>query len=237
VRPILRCFGMFLRQISKDSMLYAVLAAPLLAACMFRFGVPYAEALMCGYFNKTAILGDYYLLFDLFLAVMTPYIFCFVSSMVMLTERDENTASYMAVTPVGKRGYVLSRLLLPALLSIPASLIILIFFSLTKWSAPMLLITCTLSSLLSVGVSLLIVAFSHNRVEGMAMAKLAGAILLGLPVPFFLFSGVKYLFSVLPSFWIAELCAERNYLFIIPALLTSLLWIWALYERFERKLS
>jgi fluoroquinolone transport system permease protein len=104
---------MFLRQISKDSMLYAVLAAPLLAGCAFRFGVPAAESALCGYFGEASILSGYYLLFDLFLAVMTPYIICFVSSLVMLAEYDENMSAYLAVTPVGKRGYILSRLVFP----------------------------------------------------------------------------------------------------------------------------
>ncbi len=237
MRPLMRCFGMFLRQISKDGMLYAALAAPLLAGCAFRFGVPAAEAVLCRYFGRTAILSEYYLLFDLFLAVMTPYIICFVSSLVMLTEYDENMTSYMAVTPVGKRGYIVSRLIFPAVISIFASAIIMSFFSLTVWPLPALLLTCALSSLLSVAVSLLLVSFSHNRVEGMALGKLSGVILLGLPVPFFLLSGVSYLFSILPSFWIAKLCIEENYLYSIPALLTSFLWMRVLYGRFAKKLS
>ena len=228
---------MFLTQISKDSMLYAVLAAPLLAGCAFRFGVPAAEAALCKYFGAMSVLSGYYLLFDLFLAVMTPYIICFVSALVMLTEYDENMAVYRAVPPVGKLGYITSRLVFPAAISIFASAAVMSFFSLTAWTLPALLVTCTLSSLLGVAISLLVVAFSHNRVEGMALAKLSGIVLLGLPAPFFLSSGIQYLFSVLPSFWIAKLCIDGNYLLAVLALLISFLWILALYGRFEKKLS
>ncbi len=238
MKPLFRSFSMFLRQVSKDSMLYAILAAPLLAGCAFRFGVPAAEAALCRHFGEVSILSGYYLLFDLFLCAMTPYIICFVSSMIMLAEYDENMAVYMSVTPVGKRGYIISRLGFPAAISILVSAVVMNFFSLTTWALPDLLITCTLSSLLSIAVSLLIVAFSHNRVEGMALAKLSGIILLGLPVPFFLFSGVQYLFSLLPSFWIAKLCIDGDYLLAMPpALLTSFLWIYGLYGRFAEKLS
>jgi fluoroquinolone transport system permease protein len=228
---------MFYRQIAKDGMLYAVLAAPLLAGCAFRFGIPAAEAVLCGYLGRETILSGYYLLFDLFLAVMTPYIVCFVSALVMLTEYDENLTAYMAVTPVGKRGYIVSRLVFPSAVSAFASALLVSLFSLTVWTAPALLITCALSSLLSIAVALLLVSFSHNRVEGMALGKLAGIILLGLPVPFFLLSGAQYLFSVFPSFWIAKLCVEGNALFLLPALFTTFLWTWALYGRFIRKLS
>ncbi|MHB8126552.1 MAG: ABC transporter permease [Desulfitobacteriaceae bacterium] len=237
MKPLLYSFRMFIRQIAKDSMLYAVCIAPLLAASFFRFGIPYLESLLCGYFERPFILSGYYLLFDLYLAVLTPFMFGFASSMVILTEYDENIVSYMAVTPVGKKGYIVSRLVFPALISFLVSVILMSFFSLTKWPLLMKLITCMLTSSLSIPVSLLIVSFSHNRVEGMALAKLSGIILLGLPVPFFLFSGVQYLFSILPSFWIAKFCREDNLLFLIPALLTLFGWLWFMYGRFEKKLA
>ena len=228
---------MFLRQISKDSMLYAVIAAPLLAGCFFRFAIPQIESLLCNYFGKAAILSEYYLLFDLFLAVLTPYMLCFASSMVILTEYDENMVSYMAVTPVEKRGYIVSRLVLPVAVSLFLSVALMALFSLTQWSIERMLLVCFLSGILSVTEALMVVSFSRNRVEGMALAKLTGILMLGLPVPFFLFSGIQYLFSVLPSFWIAKLFKEGNYLLILPALFTSAVWSWLLYGRFEKKLS
>jgi len=237
MRPVMKSFGMFLRQIAGDSMLYLVLAAPILAGCAFHFGVPALETLLCNVFSEAAILSDYYLLFDLFLALMTPYLFCFVSSMVMLSEYDENMACYLAVTPIGKRGYVVSRLFMPAAVSVIASVLIMRFFTLCDWTWLNMILASILGGMLSVPVALLVVAFSHNRVEGMALAKLAGVILLGLPVPFFIGGGAQYLFSVLPSFWIAKLVLGGNYLLLVPAVGASLLWIWALYRKFERKMG
>ncbi|MEA5039881.1 MAG: ABC transporter permease [Clostridiaceae bacterium] len=236
MKPLLSCFRMFLRQITKDRMLYAVLAAPLLAACFFRFGIPKIEILLCGYFRAAEVLSDYYLLFDLFLAALTPYMLCFASSMVLLTEMDEHTAGYMAVTPVGKRGYIVSRLIFPAAISALASFFLLHFFSLTCWSALSAFLVCLLTALLGVAVSLLLVAFSHNWVEGMALAKLSGLLMLGLPAPFFLFSRAQYLLAPLPSFWIAKLCTGGTLLPVLLALLTSFFWIWVLYIRFADKL-
>lgn len=237
MKPLFRCFGMFIRQISRDSMLYAASLAPILAAVFFRFGIPYIESLLCVYFNKVSILADYYLLFDLFLAVLTPFMICFASSMVILTEYDENMTSYMAVTPVGKKGYLVSRLVFPAIISFFVSVILLLCFSLTTWSLVLLLTVCMLTCVLSVAVSLLLVSFSHNRVEGMAISKLSGIILMGLPIPFFLFSKVQYIFSILPSFWISKLCKDDNLWFLFPALLTSFIWMRLLYGVFKRKLS
>jgi len=233
--PVLRSFSVFIRQILRDNMLFAVCAAPLLAAVVFRFCVPAAESLLCAQLGQAAVLKGYYLLFDLCLCVITPYLFCFASAMVMLTEYDENMTAYMAVTPVGKRGYITSRLVLPAAISFFASALLLAGFSLTAWQPLTMLTACLLSGLMSVALALMLFAFSHNRVEGMAMAKLSGLVLLGLPVPFFLTSGLQYLFAPLPSFWLAKLCVTQSGWFLLPGLGTSLIWIAVLYKRFERK--
>ncbi|MEA4847347.1 MAG: ABC transporter permease [Clostridiaceae bacterium] len=237
MKPLLRSFSMFVRQIFKDSMLAAVCAATVLTAFFIRFGIPETENLLCGYFGKEAILKDYYLLFDLLLALITPYMLCFASAMMMLTEYDENMTGYLAVTPVGKRGYILSRLVFPAGIAFAVSIIIMKWFSLTVWSNGMILLASLMTCIASVAVAMLLFAFSHNRVEGMAVGKLSGLLMLGLPVPFFLPANVQYLFSPLPSFWIAKLCMMQNIIFLLPALVSSLIWIWFLYRKFNRKIA
>jgi len=237
MRAIQKSFGLFLRQIADDGMLCMVLAAPLLAGSAFRFGVPALETLLCKTFGEASVLADYYLLFDLFLVVMTPYLFCFVSSMVMLSEYDDNTAAYLAVTPLGRRGYIVSRLVLPALLAAVVTVPVMKFFALASWSVGGLLLAGLLGGALSVPVCLLVVAFSHNRVEGMALAKIAGVILLGLPVPFFLKGGAQYLFSPLPSFWIAKVFTGGGVFPLAVSLAASALWTLTLYRAFARKFT
>lgn len=161
---------------------------------------------------------------------------CFASTMVMLTERDENMAGYMAVTPVGKRGYLLSRLVFPGAIAFFYLLLLTYFFALTDWNLMLLLAVSLLMILSSAAAMLLIVSFSRNRVEGMAMAKMASLIFLGSVVPFFVLSDAQYLAAFLPSFWAAKLCMEGNSLLVPPALAISFAWIGVLGRKFERKL-
>ncbi len=237
MRPLYYSFALFVRQIWKDSMLITACMAAVLSAFFFRFGIPALETALCAYLQKGAILLDYYLLFDLFLAFVTPYMFCFASAMMMLTEYDENMANYLAVTPVGKMGYIVSRLVFPAIIAFLVSLGFLRLFSLTPWNFFMALSACALTALMSIAVALLLFSYSHNRVEGMAMAKLSGLLLLGLMVPFFLSSNAQYLFSLLPSFWIAKYILEQDALLLIPALVSTLIFLWALYRKFIRKIA
>lgn len=234
--PLLRSFALFIKQVLKDSMLAAVCAATILTAFFVRFGVPEIEAFLCSYFRTSSVLGNYYLLFDLLLALISPYMLCFASSMMMLTEYDENMTSYLSVTPVGKRGYILSRLAFPCIIAFILSVVLIQGFSLTAWSMGTTLIVALLTCTCSMAVALLLFVFSHNRVEGMAVAKLSGLLMLGLPVPFFITSDIQYLFALLPSFWTAKFAVSSHIIFTVPALLSSLIWIQFLYKRFEQKL-
>jgi len=236
VKPLFSSFGIFIRQIARDNMLWAVCLAPILTALLFRFGLPYGEALLCAYFQRQAILADYYLLFDLWLCLTPSYMLCFASAMVMLTERDENMAGYMAVTPVGKRGYILSRTAFPGVVSFFFSLILTYFFALTRWKLLLLSAVSLLMCLSGTAAALFIFSFSRNRVEGMAMAKMASLIFLSLGVPFFVSSDAQYFAAFLPSFWAAKLAMEENVLHMLPALAVSFVWIGWLGRRFMWKL-
>ena len=217
-------------------MLYMLCFLPFLVAVLFRFGIPFAEIQLRAVLRADAVLSPYYLLFDLFLAVFTPYFLTFVSAMVMLSEVDENLTIYLAVTPIRKKGYIVSRLMYPALLSVLISAVLLSLCSLMEWTALHVLLASLLSALMCIPVAMLIVTFSHNRVEGLALAKLAGLLLFGLPIPFFLTNGLDYLFSWLPSFWVAKLFTAQNSWSVLPSVLVPMAWIWLLYRRFERKL-
>ena len=218
-------------------MLFAVALAPLLTALLFHFGLPAAENALCTWFGKEAILATYYLLFDLILCFMAPFMFSMAAAFVMLDEYDDAIASYLAVTPVGKRGYIFSRLWMPVFLAFLVSLILMRFFSLTEWRWVLLLPVCALTAAMSVLLSLLLFSFSKNRVEGMAMAKLSGLLMLGLAVPFFWESNTIYLFSPLPTLWIGMFATQGGISFAAAALVLSCIWLAVLYRRFERKLS
>jgi len=158
--------------------------------------------------------------------------FCFVSALVVLTERDENMLIYTAVTPIGKTGYIFSRLGLPMIISIPISLILLFTFKLTTWSFLMAILISLSSGLMSVAIALFIISFSHNRVEGIAMGKLAGLLLIGLFIPFFMIDNSQYLFSIFPSFWIAKLVIDINIWYFIAYLVSISFILYVLYHRF-----
>ncbi len=236
-KALIMAFRQFIVQIYKDAMLILLMLAPILCGLFFRFGIPYGQSLIEKYLSIKEIFVPYYLLFDLFLGCMTPLLYCFAAAYVILGEIDDGISGYLSVTPLGKKGYLISRLGFPAVMSFFISILMLSVFRLSDITFLNMIGIALIAALLGILEALLVVSVSGNRVEGMAVSKLSGLFFLGLPVPFFVKGGVKYLLFFLPSLWTAEYAIEQELLYLIIGIAVSLLWIVLLYRRFERKIK
>jgi fluoroquinolone transport system permease protein len=235
-KALFNAFAQYLVQIFKDAILILLCIAPILAGAFFKYGIPVIQELLAKYLNLPGLLTPYYLLFDLLLGSLTPVLYCFAAAYVILGEIDDGISKYFAVTPVGKNGYLVSRLGLPAVVAFFISIITLEIFMLSGLSLIEVIMISFASSLLGVLEALLVVSLSGNKVEGMAVSKLSGLFFLGLPAPFFLTGNIQYLLFFLPSFWVSKYAKENNFIFIIIGIVISFGWIMFLYRRFEKKI-
>ncbi|MDL2244051.1 ABC transporter permease [Parabacteroides sp. OttesenSCG-928-J18] len=224
-----------LKQISRDNMVGVLCVAPLLVALLFYFGIPILSSLLETEYNFKD-LSEYGRLFDLLLAVLTPYLFGFASAMVILEEIDEHIVPSFYASPLGRKGYLISRLLFPTIISILITVLIISAFHLSDLGAVLLIVLSVLAAIVCLIPFLLIVTLAKNKVEGMALAKISGLILIGLFIPFFITSNTQYIFAFMPSFWLAKLIISSNYLYMIPTLICSFVWLWILYDKFCKKI-
>ncbi|PAT01198.1 hypothetical protein CI105_08105 [Candidatus Izimaplasma bacterium ZiA1] len=237
MKAIIKSFKVFVVELFKDGMIIMILIAPFLIGSIFKFAIPFLELKLTSFFDKDVILTEYFLLFDLLLLVLTPYFISFAASMSMLDEYDLNLINHLSVTPLGKKGYLISRIILPLIIAYFMSILILIIFSLTTWSLVMLLSVSLLTCLLSLTSTLIVFSYSKNKIEGLALAKLSGVVMIGIFIPFILEKDVQYYFSFLPSFWIGKFTIDMSYYYFILALLLVLVWLFILYKKFISKLS
>ena len=114
MRAIRVCYLQMLEYMRRDRMLFAACVAPVFAGVLFRFAIPPLETALTGWLESPAILSPYYALIDIFFAMLSPAMFCFVSAMVSLEEADEGITDYLFVTPLGRNGYLTARLCIPA---------------------------------------------------------------------------------------------------------------------------
>ncbi|MCP1110748.1 fluoroquinolone transport system permease protein [Lachnospiraceae bacterium PF1-21] len=236
MKAMLLSFFQMFRQMKKDAMLLAIAFVPVLVGALFRFGIPFAETQLINYLEVEQIISPYYGLLDLFLVMLTPSMYSFIVAMVVLEEADERLISYLAVTPLGKKGYLLSRFGMTGIISLFMSVVVVTFFHLASMNAAMLIVLVIVSTVQGICSALLIVAFSANKVEGMAVGKFTMLFTLGALAPFFISGKAQYLFSALPSYWLAKAVKESNYTFTGIGLLVTAVWILLLVKRFEKKL-
>lgn len=225
-------FKMFIRNIFSDGMLSAIICIPLILAAIYRFVFP----LIVQHYPMLKDFSLYYPILDLFLAIMCPYMICFASVLVVLDETDMKINRYITITPLGKKGYLISRLLIPVLFAAIVSFVLLSFCSVSGMSLWTTFIISILATILSVVAAMIILAYAGNKVEGMALAKVSALVMVGLIIPFVITDSTQYIFSFLPSFWIAKFLISNNYWFILPTTFLSGGLIYILYNRYSTKI-
>lgn len=232
MKTILLSFKMLIKHISRDGMLYVICIAPVFMVGLIDWVVPQFVASILPF-----DIEPYYLLLDLFVAILVPYLFCFASSMAILEEIDQNVSPYLAVTPLGKRGYLVSRLILPAAISAVITFLMLVVGSLTRLSLLEALLLSIFMAFVAVISSMMVVVFAKNKVEGMAISKMSGLIMIGLFIPFFIHDNIQYLFGFMPTFWIAKLAITKDYLYVLPIIICIGLGIKFLVNRYQSKIE
>lgn len=220
----------------RDMMLFVVCFVPVLAGIFFRFAIPFLEAALTERFHIAAVISPYYRLVDIIFMMLSPAMLCFVSAMVSLEEADEKTAAYLFITPLGKSGYLCARLGIPAVMAFLVTLILFPVFKLTAFARTAILLFAATGILQGLIIALLVLAFSSNKLEGMAVAKLSTLTVFGAVIPFFIRDDVQYAAFALPSFWIGKAACENRLFCLFPAFALSALWIYFLLKRYLRKI-
>lgn len=168
------------KQIKSDPMMFAACFTPFVMGALIKSGIPFLERI------TDFSLRAHYPIFDLLLSIMAPVLLCFAFAMITLEEIDDKVSRYFSITPLGKSGYLFTRLGVPSIISAIIAFIVLLLFSLEKLSIGMTICLALLGSVQAIIVSLMIITLSSNKLEGMAVTKLAALTLLGIPAPFFI---------------------------------------------------
>ena len=219
------------KQIKSDPMMFAACFTPFVMGALIKFGIPFLERI------TDFSLRAHYPIFDLLLSIMAPVLLCFAFAMITLEEIDDKVSRYFSITPLGKSGYLFTRLGVPSIISAIIAFIVLLLFSLEKLSIGMTICLALLGSVQAIIVSLMIITLSSNKLEGMAVTKLAALTLLGIPAPFFIDSYYQFAVGFLPSFWVAKAMQDEAVLYFSIGLVVALVWYYFLTKRLFRKLE
>jgi fluoroquinolone transport system permease protein len=216
------------RLIRRDAMLGLLLAAPWLAGAALGLGLPLLAPILLTTlkFDLTA----WYPLADMLMLSLTPMMVGTLAAFLMLDERDEGVGSYYDVTPIGGAGYLFSRLALPVLWSVLVAPLLMAAFSLSHPSLARVLAVALVGGLSASSSALLLLALSGNKVEGLAVSKMMGVLVLPIVLPFITGSPWAMLAGVFPAYWMGALLQGPLWM-LIPGVAVSIVWLWVTYRR------
>ncbi len=226
-----------MRLVRRQALLAYMVVFPVLFALLARWGIPELAVWMEPWFD----LEPYYpLVVSLGFVLTTPFYYGFVIGFLLLDERDDRTLTALRVTPLPMRLYLVYRVtglmimcLIGTWIAVPLSgLVDIPFRQLTE--------VALLASAEAAIVALFLASVAANKVEGFALVKALGILVIGPLLGYFMEPTWQWLVGVLPSFWPARAfwraCAGQ------PGYLSDLLigWVmhlfllWFFLRRFNR---
>jgi fluoroquinolone transport system permease protein len=207
---------------------------------LLRWLAPVAETWLAHRFEFE--LGPYLPLVGCFLLLAAPVMVGVVVGFLMLDERDEGALTALLVTPLTVGQYLLYRIGMPLLASTAMGLLIfpMVNFGAVPWGpvVPVVVVAALEAPLFA----LFLASFAENKVQGFALAKGLGVLLLAPAAIFFLEVPWQYLAGIAPTYWPVKAFAvastgEPGYaVFIAAGLASHALCILLLLRRFRRVL-
>lgn len=226
------------KSVARDPLLRWLVFYPVFLALVLRWGVPaLSERLAARYgFDLTA----YYVLLTSLLLELTPIVAGMIIGFLLLDQKDDGTLTALRVTPLTMGGYLAYRLALPVLVSVVMTIVVIGTVGLVRIGIGPLLLMAVGSAPLAPILALLLGAFARNKVEGFALAKVAGVLFWPPILAYFVSVPWQWAFGIVPTywpvkaFWAQQEGSDTYLLFLLIGVAAQVLTIAPLLHRFRR---
>jgi len=225
-----------LKQILRDPIMAILIVAPLLLIIAFKLMVLYLVP-----FIQTLIEFEVLPYLDyifIFVVMMCGAMLGIVTGFMMIDDRDGKIAELMSVTPLGRSGYLINRLLFAAVLTIFYSILSYYVLNVVKLPFATMLFVSLLSSNYSIIIGLLIFTFADDKVKGLTFAKAINSLSLFAFTDLLALKWLTVLSWFFPPYWIT-LVVKSPHTFLIYglALLVNFGWLFLLIRHYWKKES
>lgn len=237
---VLRSLGpMDALSVRRDAMLRWMIFLPLLITAAVRTVLPSLIMHLDGWLPLD-LQSLYRPLMGALFFLLVPFLWGMLSGFLLLDQRDDRTLSALQITPLPLRHYLLYRLGLPTALSAATVFILFPLADLGSLHMGARFVLALGAAPLAPLVALLLAALAQNKVQGMALTKGSGLLIVPALAAYFLPLPWRWLASIAPTFWPAEAFwqALQNHpsfiLYTIGGVVYQFLLIGLLSRRFER---
>ncbi len=221
------------RQIARDKTLKFYVVVPFLLVALVRYLIPYLTEIY------PQLISSYPMIM-MFTAIQASIMFGFITSFLLLDEKDEGLLPILRVLPITSGYFIIYRLLLGGLASFTMALITIHTSGIAYpgfYKSVLLSIQYGLAAPL---ITLVVATFAKNKVEGMACFKGVDLLFI-LPLLSFLIASIpKQVFLPLPTYWTfrlyeASIIGEALGLYFWIGTLVYLVLITFLFGQFRKR--
>ncbi len=182
----------------RDPMMKFMLFYPILFGIIGRYVLPLIA-------DASGFKMEHYAdLIVVILTLFTPQIYGALVGFSILDDRDDHILSAIKVTPLSIHQFLSFRLFTVYLLSFIAAIYVIWFSDIGDLSFGSIVAIALLASLGAPMTGLFINALSQNKIEGFAVMKGSGTILVLPIIALFFFDKKELFFSFAPGFWPAK---------------------------------
>ncbi len=229
-----------LRSVRRDAMLQWAVFIPIVAGLAMRYLMPFLAQQINLRFGFDLMPWLHY--FAPMLVMMTPMIMGMIVGFLLLDQRDDQSLTALMVTPLSLQKYLLYRISVPMVMSFLGGLVVLPLANLEPVSFVTLLGCSLVSAPLAPMFALFWAVAAKNKVQGMAVMKLSGVILLPAMAVYFIPSAWGWLLGVFPTFWsvqvyrLGQLQSPLFWLALVGGLLVQVFCLLGLMKFYRKTL-
>ena len=183
----------------RDSMLRWIALFTPAFGLLFRFGVPSVAEALRRQFNFDLV--SYYPLLMSFLPLILAGMIGSVVGFLLLDQRDDQTLSALLVTPLSLGDYLRYRLSGLMLVSVVFGAVMVPLAGLTPTTPLQAVVTAVTAAPLAPIYALFLGTMAANKVQGFALAKAVGIVMVPCIVSYFVTGPWQKAFGLLPHYW------------------------------------
>ena len=230
------------KRVGRDNLLLILSVYPLILAVVGKYLIPFLREA----FLENLDLSEHYPAILVFFILANPYIYGSLAAFTLLDEREENVLQAIRVTPLKLSNYLGAKVLFFVVVSIATGVLITWYINLVTIGLGESVLINSLMALSAPLSMLMINSFAKNRVEGFALVKGTGFMILLPALAFYVPERYSLLAGVIPGYWPAMAINKLSnpsfglmpyWGYLLVGLLYILLLIMILYHRFSRKIS
>jgi len=223
-----------IRQILRDSVMLALMMAPLLVIIVFKlmlvFLVPVVE-------TKTTLDISLWIPWIVaFVLLLNSGMLGVVTGFMMLDDKDGNIAELMSVTPLGRSGYLLNRLSLVSAMSVFYTVLAYFALGIVRLPPGTVFLLAVLLAVYSATIGLVLFSGAENKVKGLTFSKALNVFILFAFADLFPLKWFTVAAWFFPPYWISRLIREELSLYVaVITVIVHLAWLVSFLIYYIRK--